>query len=62
MTATVTSVPVDTKRPKKAAKTLAIKTRSAAEQEEFDEAAALERFKDLMLKYSGKCSFNGCDE
>ena len=59
MAATVTSIPVDEKQPKKAEKKLAIKTRSAAEQQEIDEAAAMQRFKDLMLKYGGKCSFDG---
>jgi hypothetical protein len=59
MAATVTSIPVDKKQPKKAVKPLAIKTRTTAKQQEIDEAASMQRFKDLMLKYGGKCSFDG---
>jgi hypothetical protein len=51
-------------RPKKdvakqASKPRRVKGRTEKAEEPFDEAAALERFKALMHKYAGKCSFDG---
>jgi hypothetical protein len=59
MSATVTSVPVSTKRANKATKSTTEKTPSKAKRSDLEEEAALQRFKDLMLKNAGKCSFDG---
>jgi len=59
MSATATSIPVEKQRPKKAVKSSAKKARAASEQQNIAEAAAMQRFKDLMLEYGGKCSFDG---
>jgi hypothetical protein len=56
-----TVIPVRLKKDavKQASKLHRAKTRDEKVEEPFDEAAALQHFKDLMLKHGGKHKFEG---
>ena len=62
MPASLTSIRLDKKLADKAAKILGVKTRTEAVHMALKEIVALESFKELMRKNSGKLSFDGVDE
>jgi Arc/MetJ family transcription regulator len=62
MAVRMTSIRVDTRLADEAAKVLGVKSRTEAIHLALTEIVELQRFKDLMKKYTGKLSFEGyCD-
>jgi hypothetical protein len=59
MALTMTSIRLDTNLADEAAKILGVKSRTEAIHVALSEIVALERFKNLMNKHSGKLSFGG---
>lgn len=59
MASTVTTVRIEKDREKQASKPRRVKPRAKKVDEPFDEVAALESFKKLMLKHGGKHKFEG---
>ena len=59
MALTMTSIRLDTNLADEAAKILGVKSRAEAIHVALSEIVALERFKNLMNKHSGKLSFGG---
>jgi hypothetical protein len=59
MASTITTVRAKKNEAKQSSKPRRVKTGIVRVEEPFDEAAALERFKDLMLKHGGKHKFEG---
>ncbi len=62
MAVTMTSIRLDTKLADEAAQVLGVKSRTEAIHTALREIVALERFKALMKKHSGKLEFSGVDE
>ncbi len=62
MTATLTSIRLDTQLADDAAKVLGVKSRTEAVHVALREIVALKRFKALMKKNAGKLSFAHLDE
>jgi Arc/MetJ family transcription regulator len=62
MTATMTSIRLDTHLADEAKKLLGVKSRTEAVHVALREIVALKRFKDLMKKNAGKLSFTGHGE
>jgi len=62
MSATLTSIRLDTKLADEAARALGVKSRTEAVHIALREIVALKRFKALMKKYEGKATFAGYDE
>ena len=62
MTATLTSIRLDTKLADEAVRALGVKSRTEAVHVALREIVALKRFKETMKKYGGKGSFAGSDE
>jgi Arc/MetJ family transcription regulator len=62
MAVRMTSIRLDTRLADEAAKVLGVKSRTEAIHLALTEIVELQRFKDLMKKYTGKLSFEGhCD-
>jgi hypothetical protein len=59
MASTVTHIPLKKDAIKQASRPRRAKTHPEKPEEPFDEAAALQHFKDLMLKHGGKHKFEG---
>jgi Arc/MetJ family transcription regulator len=59
MAVTLTSIRLDTNLADEAAKILGVKSRTEAIHVALSEIVALERFKNLMNKHSGKLLFGG---
>jgi Arc/MetJ family transcription regulator len=62
MSATMTSIRLDTKLADEAAALLGVKSRTEAIHAALREVVALKRFQALMKKNGGKLSFAGVDE
>lgn len=62
MSVTMTSIRLDTHLADEAAKVLGVKSRTEAVHIALREIVALQKFKDLMKKNSGKLSFSALDE
>lgn len=62
MATTMTSIRLDTDLADEAVKVLGVKSRTEAVHVALREIVALQRFKDLMKKNSGKLKFSGLDE
>lgn len=62
MSATLTSIRLDTKLADEAAELLGAKSRTEAIHAALREIIALKRFQALMRKNGGKLSFDGLDE
>ena len=62
MSATMTSIRLDTRLADEAAKVLGVKNRTEAIHLALREVVALKRFKDLMAKNAGKLKFAGHGE
>ena len=59
MTATMTSIRLDTQLADEAVRILGVKSRTEAVHTALREVVALWRFKKLMKKYAGKLEFSG---
>ncbi len=62
MAVAITSIRLDTELADEAAKVLGVKSRTEAIHVALKEIVALQRFKDLMTKNSGKLRFEGAGE
>lgn len=62
MSATMTSIRLDTKLADEVAELLGVKTRTEAIHAALREVRALKRFQNLLKKSAGKLSFAGLDE
>ncbi|MGA2687866.1 MAG: type II toxin-antitoxin system VapB family antitoxin [Candidatus Korobacteraceae bacterium] len=62
MSASMTSIRLDTKLADEAAELLGVKSRTEAIHAALREVVALKRFQRLMSKNAGKLSFTGLDE
>jgi Arc/MetJ family transcription regulator len=62
MSATMTSIRLDTKLADEAAELLGVKSRTEAIHAALREIVALKRFQALMKKNAGKLTFAGVDE
>ena len=62
MSATMTSIRLDTKLADEAAELLGVKTRTEAIHAALREIVALKRFQALMKKNAGKLSFTALDD
>ena len=58
----LTSIRLDTKLADKAVKALGAKSRTEAVHLALEEIVARDDFKELIKKYRGKLSLDGCDE
>jgi Arc/MetJ family transcription regulator len=62
MTATITSIRLDTDLADEAARILGVRSRTEAVHVALREIVALEKFRRLMTKNGGKLAFAGVDE
>lgn len=62
MSATITSIRLDTELADEAAELLGVKSRTEAIHAALREIVALKRFQKLLSKNAGKLSFTGLDE
>ena len=62
MAATLTSIRLDTELADEAVRLLGVKSRTEAVHIALREVVGLQRFKEIMLGYGGKCSFEGAGE
>jgi Arc/MetJ family transcription regulator len=62
MSATLTSIRLDTKLADEAVRVLGVKSRTEAVHMALKEIVGNRRFKNLIKKYEGKLKFAGCDK